>query len=140
MGLWLTLWGSTFIAAIILAIIFRNKNDINLVFGVPVFLFIFAGLIVISSSSRTFEEQKFTTIDKIVNISTFVDENGKSQLVFPSFDGKVEKFDNFKFDENIASGDKMQVRIIRRETPRSFCRRASKSDKAILIIPEEVRR
>jgi len=136
MGIWITLWGGTLVAAIVLAIIFRNEEGISLLFIAPVFFFAIGGLMIGLFSERDFEKQKLTTIDKIVNISTSEDIDGKPRLVFPSLHNQFEKVDGFKFDETIVSGDRMKVRIIRRETPRGFWHFRSLSEKIILIIPE----
>jgi hypothetical protein len=138
MGLWLTLWISTLVAVIVLAIIFRHTEGISLVFVVPVFFFAIGGLMIGLLSERSLEKQKFTIIDKVVNISTSEDIEGKPQLVFPSLHNQFEKVDGFKFDETIVSGDKLKIRIIRRETPRSFWCFKSSSDKIIFIIPEVI--
>jgi hypothetical protein len=128
------------LAAIVLAIIFRREEGISLVFIPFVFLFAIGGLMIGLISEKGFDKEKFTTLDKVVNVFEVEDVDGKKILCFPSFNEDLIKLDNFKFDEVIRSGDRMQVRLIKRETPRGYWNFSSSSKKIILTIPENTKR
>jgi hypothetical protein len=128
--------GIVLVFIIVLMIKHRHEEGISVFLTIPLIALVFTGGIIALISHKSFDKEKMTTIDKVVEVVVIKDESGQEQHVFPYFDGKFLKISGFMFDETVI-GPEMKVRLIRRETPVNFFTFGSTSDKAILIIPSK---
>jgi hypothetical protein len=131
--------GIILIFIIVVVIIHRDEQGISTLLVIPLITFLITGGVIAAISSKSFDKEKLTTIDRVVDVVVMEDDNGNEQHVFPYFDGKFIKISGFRFDETVV-GSEMKVHLIQRETPKNFFTFGSTSKKAILIIPENKER
>jgi hypothetical protein len=136
MGLFLTLIGLSLIASLVITI-FVDKDFAPAILAMPIMVALLGAAIILGYSMKSFEREELTKIDATVEVFETKSSSGSVDCLFEDPGTNTYfKVDHAKFDEIQSFGNKMMVRRIARETPRTFWRFRSSSSKLILIVPE----
>lgn len=136
MGLWICLIGIGFIVPLLLTI-FEDEEWAFMMVAGPLIMAVMGGLICMAISVRDFDGEKLLKMDVTVEVIATKSSAGTIDYVFedPGVN-RYLKVNDTKFDDIQVAGDKMLVRKIVRNTPRTFWKFGSSSSKLILITPE----